>query len=68
MSLPILPKKYKTREAAAYLHISRKTLLKCCAEHRIGYHRYKGGFVFHQSDLDSFERRNYIPATTRKAA
>jgi excisionase family DNA binding protein len=61
-------KLFKTPDAAKYLDVSKRTLMTYCAEHRIGYHRYKGGHRFRQSDLDLFLARNYVPATLKKAA
>jgi excisionase family DNA binding protein len=61
-------KLYKTPEAAEYLDVSKRTLMTYCAEHRIGYHRYKGGHRFRQSDLDMFLARNYVPAVLKRAA
>jgi excisionase family DNA binding protein len=57
-----------TPEAAKRLYISKKTLLKYCQQHRISYHRYNGGFRFRLSDVEQFLLRNYVSATTRKAA
>jgi excisionase family DNA binding protein len=69
---PVLPisleRLYKAPEAAKYLSISTRTLFKYCAERLIGFHRYKGGFRFRQTDLDFFLARNYVPAIQRKAA
>jgi excisionase family DNA binding protein len=60
-------KLFKTPEAAKYLGISKKTLLKYCAKNRIGYHRYpSGAFYFRQSDLGLFLARTYVPSVQRK--
>ncbi len=62
-------KLYKTSEAAEYLSVSKGTLLKYCAEHCIGFHRYPGGaFYFSQADLDFFLARNYVPAIQKKVS
>jgi excisionase family DNA binding protein len=46
-----------TTEAAAYLGISKNTLLKYCRERHIGFMRYAGGeFRFRQSNLTSTGR------------
>jgi excisionase family DNA binding protein len=62
-----MDKRYKTPEAAKYLGVSKKTLLKYCTQNRIGYHRYpSGAFYFRQIDLDLFDARTYVPAIQRK--
>jgi excisionase family DNA binding protein len=61
-------KLYKAFEAAEYLSVSKGTLFTYCKEHRIGYHNYKGGFRFRQSDLYQFLARNYVPAVLSGAA
>jgi excisionase family DNA binding protein len=54
-----------TREAAAYIGVSKKTLLKYCRDRHITYMRYPGGeFRFRQSALDVFMGR----CTVQKAA
>jgi len=52
-----------TSEAAKYIGVSKKTLLKYCRKRHVVYMRYPGGeFRFRQSALDVFMARCTIQA------
>jgi excisionase family DNA binding protein len=54
---------HKSASAAKYLGVSKKTLLKYCADHRVTFMRYPGGdYRFRQSSLDYFMGRHTIQA------
>ena len=54
-------------DAALYIGVSKKTLLKYCRQHHITFMRYPGGeFRFRQSALDLFMARCTIQG--KKAA
>jgi excisionase family DNA binding protein len=52
------------REAARQLNVSKKTLLKWCAEKRINYIRHPSGATkFRQSAIDLFNAQHEVKAT-----
>jgi excisionase family DNA binding protein len=52
-----------TSEAAAYLGVSRKTLLKYCRSRQLSFMRFPGGdFRFRESVLEIFMRRCTVSA------
>jgi excisionase family DNA binding protein len=52
-----------TSEAAKYIGVSKKTLLKYCRQHHVVYMRYTGGeFRFRPTALDVFMARCTIQA------
>jgi excisionase family DNA binding protein len=53
-----------TAQAAAFLGVSKKTLLKYCHSRKISFMRYPGGdYRFRESVLDIFMRRCTIPSS-----
>jgi excisionase family DNA binding protein len=51
-------KTMSTKEAAQYIGVSKKTLLKYCRQHHVTFMRYPGGeFRFRQTALDVFMAR-----------
>lgn len=58
---------FSSLEAAKYIGVSKKTLLKYCRDRHLTYMRYPGGeFRFRQSALDLFMARCTIQG--KKAA
>ena len=49
-------------EAAAYLNVSRKTLLRYCKARLISYIPYRGKHQFRKSSLDYFISKNEVKA------
>ena len=57
-----IEKLYTANEAAKALRLSKRTLLEYCRQSRISYVRLRGKFLFRESVLDIFIRRNSVPA------
>jgi len=57
------PRLFKTVDAAPYLNVSRKTLLKYCRQKRITFIRYPDGSLrFREAALNLFLAHHTIPA------
>jgi excisionase family DNA binding protein len=58
-----------TSQAAEFLGISKKTLLKYCRSRQISFLKYPGGdFRFRETTLDIFMRRCTIPSSLEASA